>query len=653
MTLGTRGQIVFALVALLVAACWAYSPGLSGDFLFDDEANIRQNRALAFDALNLEALWRAANGGFAGPLNRPIAMLSFAIDTGLHGFDPFYFKTTNLAIHIATGLSVWLLVHLLLTQTGVNSRRAQWITIATAAAWTLHPFNLSPVLYVVQRMTSLSALFVCCGVISYVLGRRRLQDDRRAWPYLLIATPLFGTFALLCKESGALLPLLLLVTEYCLFQFKGLDYKSRRLLVAYLVVFASAPFLALGYYYWTHPYSFAGGYSHRDFNAIERLMTESRVIVWYLKMIVFPVTSEMGLQHDDIAISRSIFDPVTTLPAILSIVGAVIAAVALRKRAAVLSFGLLWFLTGHLLESTILPLDIAYEHRNYLPSVGIVFALLYYGLKTWRLELLLPLQTTIVLGTVSILAFTTHIRASDWGDPQRFTLSEVKHHPKSPNNNYFAGMQLLATAARQDSPDESAIALASKYLKTALTLRPAMASATIALLCMNLDFRQTLDQSALIRLQNQLKTHPVTPSTMNSLHFLSSCTARHPNEVSKDIYLSTVSALIENSGLIGYKRSLVLAQIADHAGQHFGDFDLAVNYADSAIKTSPSQSKYYLLKAKWYIYGKDYSRAIIEIDNAARIDTHHRYQLEIRQLRAAAQTLSQNRSTITKPDPTD
>ena len=653
MTLGTRGQVLVALTGLVLAACWAYSAGLSGGFLFDDEANIRQNPGLAFDAINLDTLWRATNSGFAGPLKRPVAMFSIALDTALHGFDAFYFKITNLAIHIATGLSVWLLAHLLLKQMRFDSRRAQWVAIAAAAAWMLHPFNLSPVLYVVQRMTSLSALFVCCGTISYVLGRRELQRNRRAWSYFLIAVPIFGILATLCKESGVLLPLFLLITEYSLFQFKELDLKARRQLTAYLVVFASLPFLALGFYYWTHPHAFINAYIHREFDAIERIMTESRVVVWYLKMIVFPITSEMGLQHDDIAISRSIFDPTTTLPAMLSIIGIVCTALMLRKRAAMFTFGVLWFFTGHLLESTILPLDIAYEHRNYLPSFGMLFALSYYGLKTWRHALLLPIQTTIVLGAISILAFNTYFRANDWGTADRFTLTEVKHHTQSTNNNYFAGMQLLAAAARQTLPDESTVAIASTYLNTALALRPGMASATIALLCLNLDFHRTLDQTTLALLRHQLKIYRVTPSTMNSLNFLSSCTARHPQLVSKEIYESTVGALLENSNLTRHQRSRVLVKIANHLGQNFRDFGLAINYANQAIENAPNNPENYLVKAQWSIYGEEFTNAIMEIDNAARIDTRHQYRLEIRQLRDAAQRLGQNKVTITRPEPAE
>jgi hypothetical protein len=48
-----------------------------------------------------------------------------------------------------------------------------------------------------------------------------------------------------------------------------------------------------------------------------------------------------------------------------------------RKRFPIVAFAVLWFLVGHSLESTVFPLEIIHEHRNYLPALGPLLALTY------------------------------------------------------------------------------------------------------------------------------------------------------------------------------------------------------------------------------------------------------------------------------------
>ena len=87
---------------------------------------------------------------------------------------------------------------------------------------------------------------------------------------------------------------------------------------------------------------------------------------------MLPNLAEMGLHHDDFVISKTLLSPWTTLPAIAGLLALAVGALVLRKKHPLITFGIVFFFVAHALESTIIPLEIAFEHRNYLPSYNFV-----------------------------------------------------------------------------------------------------------------------------------------------------------------------------------------------------------------------------------------------------------------------------------------
>ncbi len=580
--------ILFAIVALSVIVYW---PGLSGGFLFDDEASIERNTDLAMQALSAEELWRAAWSGHTGPLKRPISMASFALNHYFHGLDPFYFKVTNLLVHLATGLSLAWLAWLLLggPVLSVDRSTRAWVAVAAAAAWLVHPFNLSGVLYIVQRMTSLSALFTCWGVIFYAMARLRQLEGRRAWPWLILGTPLAGVLAALSKENGVLLPMYCLVVELTLFRFATATSQSRRLLRVFFVATLAVPLVIAGGYLVTHPEWAAGVYGRRDFGLVERLMTQARVVLWYVYMIVLPQTSQMALLLDDVAVSRSLIDPVSTLPAILAVGAAIGLALALRRRLPVLSLGILWYLSGHALESTVWPLEIAYEHRNYLPSFGILLAAFYYLLHGARYVRTVPVRRAAAVVLFALLAVSTHARAQQWSTPARLILTDVVNHPASPRNNYFAGRYLTATARRAGPGErERFVNAARAHYETASALKPRMAAAQIALICLYAEFSAEVPPTRLLQLHATLHNRRPLASSINAMAHLSKCALAHPEKLPTESYLRLVDALLSNPAVSADSSALVLSFVADyHEGA--GDGARAIEAARRAVATAPAQ----------------------------------------------------------------
>jgi tetratricopeptide (TPR) repeat protein len=263
-----------------------------------------------------------------------------------------------------------------------------------------------------------------------------------------------GALGILSKENAALLPLFVILIEFFLFQDKSPWNNWRRLSASRKRTFTFlAVLIVLALLLLTLVYAIPR-YQNREFTLIERLMTESRVLLFYISLLFVPDITRLGHQHDDIAVSSSLLVPWTTLPSILGIACLIAAGFWLRQRNPLLGLGILWFFTGHLMESTILPLEIAHEHRNYLPSfgfaLGIASVLANPSLLAQRRRLVWVAYTAIVMA----LAGTTYVRASQWSDHASFYRSEVAHHPLSART-HIGYSTLLEAHGRYDEAQQA------------------------------------------------------------------------------------------------------------------------------------------------------------------------------------------------------
>ena len=107
-TQGTRTKWWIATAAVLLVTIAVYLPGLSGDFLFDDNPHIVRNQLVQIGSLSPADLWQAWSSSHLDfPGSRPLAMLTFGINHAVSGLSPFAFKATNLALHILNGLALF------------------------------------------------------------------------------------------------------------------------------------------------------------------------------------------------------------------------------------------------------------------------------------------------------------------------------------------------------------------------------------------------------------------------------------------------------------------------------------------------------------------------------------------------------------------
>ena len=444
-----RTLLLVAWCAVVALAVGIYCMGLPGYWVFDDFTNIVNNDALSYpwDLKHIVAMLVTG----PGYLHRPLSTFSFFVDDHLFGLSPEAFKLTNVGIHVATGLTLGAVARNLLTLYRTRSAAAltdlqiSWLALTATAIWLVHPINLTAVLYVVQRETALSALCTAAAVLAYLKARQRQLsgDGRLAW-LLWLLVPSLILLGIACKENAALTPLFLFLIEFTLLGFRMKDGKVSRQLLAFYAVFLLIPACLVITLILSGNNMLVGGYIIRDFTLSERLMTECRILMLYLRWIVIPIPQQLALYHDDILISRSLLSPVTTLPAVISVLGLIGAAVAARRRSPLLSFGILWFFAGHLMESSVLPLELTFEHRNYLPLFGLVLGVVAAigGSSYARQEK----RSLILVATLVVVIFSgaTLVRAMEWTSPAEFAQSEARHHPNSPRAQYELGSVMMA-----------------------------------------------------------------------------------------------------------------------------------------------------------------------------------------------------------------
>ena len=576
-TAASSGILPLILLAVgLLAAVATYTPGLSGPFFFDDIFNIQNNLHLRLTELNAPALQLAAFSTNAGPFQRPVSLLSFALNYYFFGEGAASFKVVNLAIHLINGVLIFFLARLLLQLAAQRTELAlirDRITLAAAliaALWLVHPINLTSILYVVQRMASLSALFVLLALLTYTTGRLRFPKRRLQGVLWFAAAALCWVCGLASKENALLLPWYLFLMEWLFFYL----LQPRPTLGTRLYTFAWLIVALVGglIYFAFHPGMF--GYDGRPFTLTERLLTEIRALWFYVGLILLPRPAALGIFHDDFPISTSLLNPWTTLPALLGWLLAIGLAIRFHRRQPLLAFGILFFLTAHALESSIFPLQIMHEHRNYLAGFGILFGGIATLILTDSPHPALQSRNRFLLVGIFFIFFgaITLGRALQWQDLTQLILSQVHHHPECPSSNYEAGRLYIALREQtQDwlQKDQFNTEAVQHFAKTA-ALEP-YATAPLAIILANAGNANATDsamiQEALDRLRHQ---HPVDPA-VNNLLTLSRCERQRECSLPDGLIDRLFQALLANPQTGGELCATLFDELALHA-MHTGRF---------------------------------------------------------------------------------
>lgn len=415
-----------ALLLIAALAVITYWPGLSGHFVFDDFPNIVQNPAVHAASIDFASLERAAGAYEPGTIGRPLATISFAIDHAFHGLDARGWKRTNLAIHVFNSGLVFAFLMLLLRATKRERAHTTAAAAVLAALWAVHPLQASTVLYVVQRMEMLVATSLLLGLLAYLAGRHRQIEGRPGGWALIACSGVIAATGLLSKESAVIFPLLALTLELTLLRFQSsIPSEARLLRWAYI----GGGFLAvLGFVTVVLPhYADPAQYAYRDFTMVGRLLSQLTILPMYLQQIVLPHPGSMLFNYDHLSAPSGLFSPPTAAIGGLLLAALIGGAVALRERLPLFSAGVLWFFAAHFLTSNIVPLELAYEHRNYLALLGVILAL--YGL----VERVMRPHALQLLALVALLlvAFLGFMRSLAWGSALSLAVENATNNPLS------------------------------------------------------------------------------------------------------------------------------------------------------------------------------------------------------------------------------
>ncbi len=594
-----------ALYCLIIIICVSaiYGNGINGDFAFDDFQNIVANKSIQIDTISLANLKKAAFSTKSGLLRRPISMLSFASNYYLFGLNPLPFKIINILIHLLSSmvlffLSKQILWHLKRLQPSIalGENTVNIVCYLTMFIWALHPLNLSSVLYVVQRMTSLSAFFSFSAIFLYLYGRKIhiIGASSRGWIYIFISILILIPLSVLSKENGILSIPLIGMCEILLVRFASCRPPNQIRIKIFFILTCILPLiLALGYVFFYNG-TFLGGYAERDFSLAQRVLTEFRVLMLYIKLTFLPALSELTLFHDDITISKGLFSPVTTILSIISIGALFIIGILQRNKHPVLLFAILFFFIGHSLESTILPLEIAHEHRNYLPIFGFIFASMYcvgilFENKRFKIAVIIPAVVLIYFGTI------TFYRATIWNNPINHAFHMTENHPKSIRSLYeYSRITYLYFLDEKEPDRKKALEQHVRILlQKCLELDSNNIGAMLGIVQIDAFSKKNTSKLLLADLYNNLTNKQVTAFMSLSVKQLNKCQLNKDCPVDGKIMDEILKSILANKTLSKSRKASVLTQLSLRY-LSYNDITSTIELAQMAMNTYPVEIKHWL-----------------------------------------------------------
>jgi len=288
-------KYAFTFISLLIILLAIYSNSFYGDWHFDDFGNIVNNPHIQIKSFS----WNEINNSFYGMaqerLSRPLAYFSFALNYYFDGENVFGYHLVNFAIHYLAAVFLFLFIyntlHLPLLREKYSSI-AYPIAMLSTFFWAINPVHVTSVTYIVQRMTSMAALFYIMSMYFYLKFR---TQDKFIYSIIYFILCIFaGIAAVLSKENAVMLPLCILLFDLILIQ--GLDKKAVKKF-SKIILLPVAIIFVLGFIF-TDFSSVLGGYETRDFTMMQRLLTEPRIIIFYLSLLFYPIYSRLTLLYD-------------------------------------------------------------------------------------------------------------------------------------------------------------------------------------------------------------------------------------------------------------------------------------------------------------------------------------------------------------------
>jgi tetratricopeptide (TPR) repeat protein len=407
---GEIRRYAFPFVSLVILLLVVYANSFNCSWHFDDYINIVENPRIQIKTLSWQEIGRSLYG-IAGSARwqRPVSYFTFAVNYYFDGLNVFGYHLVNFFIHYIASVFLFLFIYNALKLPileGRYERNAYSIALLAALFWAINPVEVMAVTYIVQRMASMAAMFYIMAMYFYLKGRTGDKTWKRVVFFILAAFS--ALLSLGSKENAAMLPVSLFLFDLFLVQGATIENIRKNWAVC-LFALLLVPAIGLVYYDFS---SITGDYDQfRPFTMWERVLTQPRVILFYISLLLYPITSRMMMIHD-MEISKSLFDPWTTFAAIVVLLLILVVAGLISRKRPLISYCIIFFFLNHLIEGSFISLELVYEHRNYLPSmlffvplsIFIVYALSYFE-KRKMMIVVLSSATVAIMIIIGVTVF--------------------------------------------------------------------------------------------------------------------------------------------------------------------------------------------------------------------------------------------------------
>lgn len=401
-------------------------------------------KQLDFSSLIKSFYWKSENPDAPARIQRPLSYLSFALNWYAGEDNGFGYHVVNFIIHLTSTCFLYLFTKSTLVLPIVGKRyenTSHLIAFLSTLIWAMHPIQVTAVTYIVQRMASMAGMFTIICLYYYLKGRTSGSNGKMVgW---FIVSGISAMLALGTKENSAALPITIFIYEVLLIQGVG-AFSLKKWIQWGLPILLILLTIAICY---VNPATILHGFANRPYTPVERVLTESRVILYYLRLLFYPLLSEFTLIHDFV-VSKSLGSPWTTLVSISAISGLILSSIFwISRRQPIIAFSILFFLINHVIEGSFIALELIYEHRNYVPSMFvfllpsmIVINILHYFSYNRKFQFFIVFSVAIILSSIGHSTYAYNKLFQNglllWGDNAKKSpgLSVV-------HNNY--GIQLM------------------------------------------------------------------------------------------------------------------------------------------------------------------------------------------------------------------
>ncbi len=419
------------LASILILGFIIYANSFGSTFHLDDINNIRDNPSIR-SLTDIKGMWEFSQTRF-------LALYSFAWNFHYGQLNVWGYHLVNLIIHLINAILVYWLSFLIFSTPVLKDkfmlRDKTMLSMAVALLFVSHPLATQSVTYIVQRMTSMSAMFYFLGLVLYLLTRLT-NKGKTIKTRLLIGCGISVLLACLTKENAFTFPFAVVLIEIFFLQTRpnAISFKDRRVL---LIGAALVLLIALGFYnysdYVLNPEYEGQNQGDNDITSWRYLLTQFSVILKYIQLLILPVNQVFDYNYK---LVTSFLDPKAWI-SFIALLGLIALAIVTFKKHRIISFGIFWFFLTIAIESSIIPLqDLIFEHRTYLPSFGffLLFVYVVYWL-TWKN--IKTIGISILALVIVVNSVLTYLRNNVWKDEITLSTDSIKKSPGKgrPYNN--------------------------------------------------------------------------------------------------------------------------------------------------------------------------------------------------------------------------